>query len=46
MSELDEMLRKKRAELPQAYELTGTEAGTGTVTAPKDMTDKQALAYD
>jgi hypothetical protein len=46
MSELDEMLRKKRAELPQAYELTGTEAGTGTVTAPKDMTDKQAFAYD
>ena len=46
MSELDDMLRKKRAELPQAYELTGTEAGTGTVTAPKDMTDKQALAYD
>ena len=46
MSELDEMLRKKRAELPQAYELTGTEAGTGTVTAPKDMTDRQALDYD
>ena len=46
MSKLDDMLRKKRAELPQAYELTGTEAGTGTVTAPKDMTDKQALAYD
>ena len=46
MSELDDMLRKKRAELPQAYELTGTEAGAGTVTAPKDMTDKQALDYD
>ena len=46
MSELDDMLRKKRAELPQAYELKGTEAGTGTVTAPKDMTDKQAFAYD
>ena len=35
-----------RKGLPQAYKLTGTEAGTGTVTAPKDMNTQQALDYD
>ena len=46
IGKLDDMLTKLRKELPQAYELTGTEAGTGTVTAPKNMTTQQAFDYD
>jgi len=48
MSEYDDKMKKLREafNLPGEYKLTGTEAGTGTVTAPKGMTTKQALAYD
>ena len=46
MSEYEDKMLKLRKGLPQAYKLTGTEAGTGTVTAPKGMSTKQALDYD
>jgi len=46
MSTYDEMMRKLRGELPSMYNLTGTDAGTGTLSAPKNMTDQQAFDYD
>jgi hypothetical protein len=46
VNELEDKMLKLRKSLPQAYELTGTEAGTGKITVPKGMTTKQALDYD